>query len=55
MPDNRLEIRWLKQALANLDDEAAFIARDHPAGAARVVEGIANKDGNPLNEVRWTA
>jgi len=41
VPDSRLEIRWLKRALANLDAEAAFIARDHPA-AARVVEAIAS-------------
>ncbi|MGO8814652.1 MAG: type II toxin-antitoxin system RelE/ParE family toxin [Terriglobia bacterium] len=40
MPDRPREIRWLKRALANLDAEAAFIARDHPA-AARVVEAIA--------------
>ena len=40
MPDRPLEIRWLKRALANLDAEAAFIARDHPAAAARVVEAI---------------
>jgi plasmid stabilization system protein ParE len=41
VPDSRLEIRWLKRALANLDAEAAFIARDNPAAAARVVEAIA--------------
>ena len=41
MPDRRLEIRWLKRALANLDAEAAFIARDNPAAAARVVEAIS--------------
>ena len=40
MPDRRLEIHWLKRALANLDAEAAFIARDNPA-AARVVQAIA--------------
>lgn len=40
MPDSPLGIRWLKRALANLDAEAAFIARDNPA-AARVVEAIA--------------
>ena len=40
MPDSPLGIRWLKRALANLDAEAAFIARDHPAAAARVVEAI---------------
>lgn len=43
MPDSRLEIRWLKRALANLDAEAAFIARDNPAAAARVVEAIATR------------
>ena len=41
MPDSPREIRWVKRALANLDAEAAFIARDHPAAAARVVEAIA--------------
>ncbi|HMD97682.1 MAG TPA: type II toxin-antitoxin system RelE/ParE family toxin [Terriglobia bacterium] len=45
-----LEIRWLKRALANLDAEAAFIARDDPA-AARVVEAIwrctCEGPGNP--------
>jgi plasmid stabilization system protein ParE len=39
--DSALEVRWLKRALANLDAEAAFIARDHPAAAARAVEAIA--------------
>jgi len=38
--DRPLEIRWLKRALANLDAEAAFIARDNPAAAARVVDAI---------------
>jgi toxin ParE1/3/4 len=41
VPDRPLEIRWLKRALANLDAEAAFIARDDPAAAARVVDTIA--------------
>lgn len=41
MPDSPLEIRWLKRALANLDAEAALIARDNPAAADRVVEAIA--------------
>ena len=35
-----MEIRWLKRALANLDAEAAFTARDEPAAAARVVDTI---------------
>ena len=42
MPDSPLETRWLKRALANLDAEADFIARDHPAASARVVEAIAH-------------
>jgi plasmid stabilization system protein ParE len=42
VPDRPREIRWLTRALANLDAEAAFIARDHPAAAARVVEAIAS-------------
>jgi toxin ParE1/3/4 len=41
VPDRLLEIRWLKRALANLDAEAAFIALDNPAAAARVVGTIA--------------
>jgi toxin ParE1/3/4 len=41
VPDSPLGIRWLKRALANLDAEAAFIARDHPDAAARLVEAIA--------------
>lgn len=41
MPDRPLEIRWLKRALASLDAEAAFIARDSPAAAARMVKTIA--------------
>jgi addiction module RelE/StbE family toxin len=39
--DSLREIRWLKRALANLEAEAAFIARDNPAAAARLVEAIA--------------
>ena len=35
-----MQVRWLKAALANLDAEAEYIARDHPAGAARVVGAI---------------
>ncbi|HLY61937.1 MAG TPA: type II toxin-antitoxin system RelE/ParE family toxin [Terriglobia bacterium] len=42
MPDRRLEIRWLKRALASLDAAATAIARDNPAAAACVVEAIAN-------------
>lgn len=35
-----LTIRWLRTALANLDTEAAYIARDDPAAAARTVGRI---------------
>ena len=48
MPDSPLGIRWLKRALANLDAEAAFIARDHPGAAARVVEAITTQKRLPL-------
>jgi toxin ParE1/3/4 len=41
VPDRPLEVRWLKRALASLDAVAAFIARNHPAAAARVVRAIA--------------
>ncbi len=41
MPGRPLEIRWLKRALVNLDVEAAFIALDNPAAAARLVDTIA--------------
>lgn len=35
-----MRVRWLRTALANLDAEAEYIARDNPAAAARVVEAI---------------
>lgn len=36
-----MRVRWLRRALKNLDEEAAYIARDDPEAAARVVERIA--------------
>lgn len=30
-------VKWLRQALANLDQAAAFIAQDDPAAASRMV------------------
>jgi toxin ParE1/3/4 len=39
--DKPLEVRWLKRALANLEEEAEYIARDKPAAARRVVLAIA--------------
>jgi len=36
-----VQIRWLRTALANLDAEAEFIARDNPPAAARVVREIS--------------
>jgi toxin ParE1/3/4 len=36
-----VRIRWLRVALANLEAEAAYIARDSPAAASRVVAVIA--------------
>jgi addiction module RelE/StbE family toxin len=35
-----LEVRWLKRALANLEAEAEYIARDSPAAAQRLVAAI---------------
>ena len=55
MPDSPLGIRWLKRALANLDAEAAFIARDNPAAAARVVEAIASTVELPAQYAPWAA
>ena len=40
MPDNPLEVRWLKRAAASLEREADFIARDDPAAAERAVLAI---------------
>jgi toxin ParE1/3/4 len=36
-----VRVRWLRRALRNLDEEAAYIARDDPQAAAQVVERIA--------------
>lgn len=35
-----MQIRWLRKALANLDDEAAYIAAESPAAAGRDVQRI---------------
>ena len=35
-----MRVRWLRVALANLNAEAKYIARDNPAAAARVVRAI---------------
>jgi len=35
-----VQVRWLRRALNNLDEEAAYIARDDPGAAARIVERI---------------
>lgn len=37
-----MEIRWLRTALRNLDEEARFIAVDDPKAAQVVVERIFN-------------
>jgi plasmid stabilization system protein ParE len=37
-----VRIRWLRTALANLNAEAEYIARDNPAAAARMVATIAS-------------
>ena len=35
-------VRWLRRALANLDDEAAYIAEDNPQVAAEFVRHMRN-------------
>lgn len=35
-----MQIKWLKTALQNLDDEAEYISRDDPAAARLVVQRI---------------
>jgi plasmid stabilization system protein ParE len=35
-----MRVRWLAQALHNLDDEASFIAQDDPQAAQLVVQRI---------------
>ena len=37
-----MRIRWLRQALANLNAEAEYIAKDNPAAAERVVHRIVD-------------
>jgi toxin ParE1/3/4 len=41
-----VRIKWLRTALANLDTEAEYIARDSPAAASRVVTAIATAVDN---------
>ncbi len=40
-----MQIKWLKKALKNLDDEAAYIAKDDPAAARQIVQRIVNAIG----------
>lgn len=37
-----MQIKWLKKALQNLDDEARYIAKDDPAAAKIVVQRIVD-------------
>lgn len=37
-----LEVAWLRQALRNLDEEAAYIALDNPQAAQQVVARIVH-------------
>ncbi len=36
-----MHVRWLRRALENLEEEFAYIARDDPEAAERLVERIA--------------
>ena len=46
-----MRVRWLRKALRNLDDEAAYIAADDPAAARlvvqRVLEAVAALEHQP--------
>ncbi|MBT9459449.1 MAG: type II toxin-antitoxin system RelE/ParE family toxin [Burkholderiaceae bacterium] len=46
-----MQIKWLRTALRNLDDEATYIAQDDPAAAglvvARVLEAVAQLADQP--------
>jgi toxin ParE1/3/4 len=35
-----VDVRWTRKALANLDEEAMFIAKQNPEAAAQIVERI---------------
>lgn len=37
-----MRVRWLRKALSNLDEEAAYIANDDSAAARIVVERVLN-------------
>jgi toxin ParE1/3/4 len=37
-----MRVRWLRTALQNLDEEAAYIALDNPKAARLVVERVLN-------------
>jgi len=37
-----MQVKWLKKALQNLDDEARYIAKDDPAAARYVVQRIVD-------------
>ncbi len=40
-----LEVAWLRKALRNLDEEAAYIAQDNPLAAQQVVARIMHAVG----------
>lgn len=46
-----MRVKWLRQAVRNLDDEATFIAADNPAaaslGVARILEAVALVKAQP--------
>lgn len=46
-----MQVKWLNQALQNLDDEAEYIAQEDPVAAKLVVQRIVNAinllPGNP--------
>jgi addiction module RelE/StbE family toxin len=45
-----MRVRWLRTALRNLDEEAAYIAADDPKAARLVVERVLNAVENLATE-----
>jgi plasmid stabilization system protein ParE len=36
-----VQVRWLRRALENLDEQATYIGREDPVAPYRIIEGIA--------------
>lgn len=45
-----MRVRWLRNALRNLDEEAAYIAADDAASARRVVQRVLDAVAMPADQ-----